>query len=278
MGKTTLFLFLIATGTLFALGCDPGTKTAVGVSASGLVDETSADTVVDDLANLGDDPAPLPLEVAWTDGAETSEASVATLQFEVRNISDGAESGTVRLLCSSVLDRNAALDLGAFALDPGEVQTFSVAAADLPIRSSMVLTQAMVEISRTYTRPGDVAGTAVTVEAPRFYRHEDGFETVKPFTESQVSDDLGGVLFTAPSAFSSASVPGEAAAAEAVLGEVKNAEDGFDSVTMASEGIALRDEKGNVYAYLVGGSFGVADASDGVTDSSEGTEGEVADE
>ena len=74
-----------------------------------------------------------------------------------------------------------------------------------------------------------------------------------------MQDDLGGVLFAAPSEFSSSSVPSEEEAESAVLGQVKNADGGFDDLSMASAGMALRDEKGNVYAYLVGGSFGVAD-------------------
>jgi hypothetical protein len=150
MHKSTLFFSLLAAVALVASGCDlGGVKSATVGNANGLVDdETSADTAAEDtaptasdaLANSGDDPAPSPLEVAWTDGAEASEGAVDSLQFEVRNVSDGAESGTVRLLCSSVLDRDAALDLGAFELESGAVQAFSVGAADLPIRSSSVLT------------------------------------------------------------------------------------------------------------------------------------------
>jgi hypothetical protein len=274
MHETKLFFVLIATTALLASGCDrrDATPAAIGGNANGLLDdETTADTdtaadttptSTDDLGNLGDDPTPPPIEVVWTDGAETSASAVVSMQFEVRNVSDGTQSGTLRLLCSSVLDRGAALDLGAFELEPGAVQTFSVAAADLPIRSSSVLTQAIVELSRTYMKPGGIAGTTVTVEAPRFYRHDDGFAAVKPFTESQVRDDLGGVLFNAPSAFSSTSTPSEAAAATAVLGQVKNAEGGFDDVSMASAGLALRADDGTIYAYHTGASFGVAEPPD----------------
>jgi hypothetical protein len=136
-----------------------------------------------------------------------------------------------------------------------------------------------VEISRTYTKPGGVVGTTVTVEAPRFYRHEAGFSTVKPFTESQVLNDLGGVLFTAPSAFSSTSVPSEETAEAAVLGQVKNAEGVFDDVSMASAGLALRDEDGTVYAYQTGSSFGVAEPPEiEATPTEEVVEKEVSDE
>jgi len=259
MRKRDLIIGLIATAALVALGCDRGGDTVpLGGKPSGLLDDEA-----DDLTSLDDDPDLQPIEVAWTDGAEASDAAVDGFQLEVTNVSDAPVSGSLRLLCSSVLQGGVPLDLGAFALEPGDVLALSVAAADLPIRSSTVLTQAMVEVSRTYKKPGDVEGTVVSVEAPRYYRHDDGFGTAVAFTERQVQDELGGVLFAAPSdLFATKSAPTEDAAEEAVLGEVSDGAGGFDAVTMASEGIALRAEDGTIYAYVTGASFGVEEPPD----------------
>jgi len=265
MHRTILVFAMIAAGALLTSGCDPGgAKSATGVSANGLVtDETTADTEtaepteataeIDDTATaeeeVEDESTPAPLVVTWTDSADTAAATA--LSFTVANAADVELSFEVAVVARSLVGE-ARKEIGESTLGSGEIATFSIDAQDLPVRSSAVVGQVFVELTREIARwNGAIVSSRLL--AGRLVRHDAGYGSVRAFTQETLQSELGSTLWSTAATADALSSPSAVAAFESeVLGDVSDGAGGYDLVTQgaAANDLVVRNEEGTVVGFV----------------------------
>lgn len=252
MHRTILLMVIAALAATFAAGCDPGGTTASPVSsANGLVDdEPAVDTegteAVTDIALEApvDESPPEDFEVTWTDNADTE--AVSKLSFTVKNISDTELAFTVHVFAHGIVG-SAKKEIGSAVLSLGESAEFEINASHIPVRSHVAVNDLSVKIVRTIDTPDgprDVTNTFAT----RMYRHISGYGTVRTYTADSLEAELGGVILEETTGKSDDKIKGIDldAAADEVIGEISDAEGGFNDVTKENAGIANKGESADV--------------------------------
>jgi hypothetical protein len=236
MKRITLFFILIAAGAILASGCDPGgAKSAAGVSANGLLyEDTSAASTVEVLSDEG--YPQVSLVVTWNSPVDTELDQVG---FTVSNVSTENVGFSAGILCLGLLGKSAERALGDYSLGPGESVDLTVSAADLPIHSALAFGQLFPTTKRILPE-ADIALAGTEQHEGLFFRHSDGFETVRVYTESGVIDSFGGQLVSLAATPDDLKPEGSTEA----IGEVSNADGVFETVTKTDSGLTLRDEDG----------------------------------
>jgi hypothetical protein len=273
MHRTILLMAFIAAAATIAAGCDPGAaKSATAGSANALLgEETAVDTETESavpsaaapspetstaaVTSAGaeeegeDESTPESLEVTWTDSADTAATTV--LSFTVANAADVALSFEVAVVARSLVGE-ARKEIGESTLGVGESAAFSIAAQDLPVRSSTVIGQAFIELTREIVQY-DGAIVSSKLLAGRLVRHDAGYGTVRAFTDETLQSELGGTLWsTAASTDSLSSASGVAEFEAESLGDVYDGASGYEVVTQgsASSDLLVRNKEGTVIGFL----------------------------
>jgi hypothetical protein len=253
-----LLVVIAALAAALSAGCDSGgAMTTVGAAPNAMLGgETDGDAEVTagDSSQTSVDQPHEPFSAEWTDSAEAAGAS--SLSFEVTNETDEERSVTVALVAESALGV-ARLPFGEVAIAAGESAAFSLDAAEVPIRSSEVVSQIAVELTRT-----NVAGLGpfevTTRTAFRWLLHDAGYGAARAYTQESFIAERGGVYFSLPA---SPEALTEAALEAKALGEIADAYGVYSVVTAAGSELVSHDEAEGIEGVVTWAADGRGDVS-----------------
>ena len=259
--STSYTISVVATAALVVIGagCDSaGASTALhsGEQPSGLVgDDPETVGVTDtDTSDREIEAAPGamdPLEVTWTDGAEVTPG--ASLSLSIANTTDRELSFEVAIVASGVIG-SSRTPMGEHTLLGGESLDLSIDAEDLPIKSASIVSSLAVELTREIAAPGGTRSLVVN-RSGRMYRHLDGYDLVRTYTQQTLEDDLGGLMY-ASSATDLEDVM------EETLGVASDGAGSFDEVEVAGSALVLRDGLGEPVGLITRVKTGVSDMAE----------------
>jgi hypothetical protein len=261
MRRLRLSLLWLITAALLA-ACEQETASAsFGGEARGVVGEDavtngSGVTLVDMEASADDLP---PLLVRWTDGDDM--AAKSAFSFTVTNTTLNEIAFTPSVFADGPIG-SAEKAFDGTALAPDESASFSVNAAELPIRSSAVVNIVSVKLARVLEQP-DGEHAVSSLVASRYVRHEPGFDKARAYTEEQFKTDLGGVLVSRPFSPKSYSATDVAAAlASESIGEVLGEDGVFHAKSLGASDMAVRNAADEVVAIVTEVRHGAPDEAE----------------
>ena len=260
MRKTCVLMLFFAAATFLVASCDTGSSaTVLDGQASALVgdeedaaaeeaesvenhalaatDNAADESDVADDQNIhdGDEAAPSPLRVEWTDDAEMGPRT--SLSFSITNTMAATLSFSVSIAAESAIG-SAVRPIGEVTLGSGESKSYTVQAKDLPVRSTVAISSVSVRITRSVVGATSVMDVVEDL-ATRFVKHEAGYGRARAFNEEMLRAEHGGVLVSARPKGSVATAGAEE------VGEVWRGK-AFAKRTRKDSDLLVRDESGNV--------------------------------